>query len=111
MRSEKELWGVVLENKTFYKGGLCLTCFYLCKYKIISLDERMILSNVIYKEFSHGYMCDPKFWEPREKWIKARIKKIERQEKFNLTAAGYWFLASIFLLVGYIVLSLIYWIL
>ena len=84
--------------------------YHLCILKRITREEKKILLKPILKVCEYGYMFEPKKWEPREKWIKARIRKLERQEKFNLTPAGYWVVISMVLLVIYIVLSLIYWI-
>jgi hypothetical protein len=108
MRSEKELWEVVLENKILFRTGLCLMIHNLWKFGSITHEERKVLLKAIYKKFEQHYMFKSGMWEPREKWIKARIKQLERQEKFNLTPAGYWVVASIVLLVVYIVSSLIY---
>ncbi len=94
MRSIKELLELMLDNKDFFRSGLCQWNNSLYARDIITLDERKILSNYIvsnrppfYDSVNMFYHTirrhDPTgyyYWKdgeikPRIKWIKKHIAK------------------------------------
>lgn len=90
MRTKKELFILLKDNKKLFKTGLCDLCkslFYRC---IIDIREYATLlyyikinrpkwysrhySIVIF--FVRGFYWKPKKWKPRLKWINSQIKKL-----------------------------------
>lgn len=84
MRSEKELWELVLNRTGWFQFGLCRWVYNLMYYDAITYEERLLLKSVLYK-----HLPKPKFpsvycWtindiQPRINWINERIKQIENE--------------------------------
>jgi hypothetical protein len=84
MRTEKELWQLVLSRQDLFQFGLCRWVYSLRYNDVITYDEHLLLKSILYK-----HLPEPKFpivycWEickiqPRIDWINERIKQIENE--------------------------------
>lgn len=80
MRSEKELWEVVLSRLDLFELGLCIWITKCYNDKLISLDEIEFLLNKLdhLRTYSTSrYWIAPKYeLQPRIDWINERIKQL-----------------------------------
>lgn len=85
MRTTKELLQILLNNKCYFENGLCVLAYNLWYNKIISKKEYLYIKEYLYSSnvitlrklfgYSHFWKCGE--WEPREKWLKSKIKKLK----------------------------------
>ena len=79
MRSRLELWKIVDENfDKLFRSGLCLTLYYLCMSKRISIKENKILERELlsYKDIKCDYFLGEEgFPKPRKEFIQKMIEK------------------------------------
>jgi hypothetical protein len=79
MRTEKELWEVVLSRPDLfdYAHGLCIWILNIWFDDIIEFEEYNIIHNVL-DNAGVSYFIGPKGEiQPRIDWIKERIKQLE----------------------------------
>lgn len=79
----------LLNNKQYFCSGLCHLINGLYTLNILTLDEDIILDELVYSYFKNseearkafiryrGYLWEPTEWEPREKWIISTIESID----------------------------------
>lgn len=86
MRSKLELWKIVDENfDKLFRYGLCLTLYYLCMSKRISIKEHKILESEL-KDYGNtkklflGERGDP---IPRKEFIKKMIEKHQNDQHYQ----------------------------
>ena len=92
-RPIKELLQVMLDNTVLFKVGLCRFTELLLDYRLITFEENIILRDYIYdnrpSKFSsidafinrdEGYFWPCGKIEPRIKWIRTHIKKLENEQ-------------------------------
>ena len=85
MRTTKELLQLLLDNKYYFCDGLCGLAVYLYYNKIISKKEYLYIKKYLHslnvitlrKLFGCSYFWIEGEWEPREKWLKSKIKKLK----------------------------------
>lgn len=86
VRSEKELWQVVLDNQQEFCNGICLWIVFLEIEGIITTKEHDVLLmsiknlNPILKK-SDIYLWECSKIQPRIEWIENRIKQLEKWEQ------------------------------
>jgi hypothetical protein len=79
MRTEKELWQIVLDHIDELESGLCGLIWDLLKEYIISREEYDLLLDILGEE-SENY--EDTFWfprgvkEPRIEWLKNKIASL-----------------------------------
>ncbi len=84
MRSEKELWELVLSRQEWFNWGLCQWVSDLRNSRFINEKERLLLENKM-KSFlpatprMNGYVWVIGDMQPRIDWINERIKQIENE--------------------------------
>lgn len=85
MRSEKELWELVLSRTDLFETGLCHWVFTMRLEVVINIGEFWLLKeglDSLPKDREFGFYCWPPFKiEPRIEWIKNRIKQLEDENK------------------------------
>jgi hypothetical protein len=78
MRTEKELFELMLTRQDLFKTGICSWSFSLYIEGLITLNEYDLLRN--YLELNSlkdgGYWWEPYEIEPRIEWIKQQIEKL-----------------------------------
>jgi hypothetical protein len=85
MRTEKELWELVLSGQDFFEDGVCTWIELMCDLDIITYDEFAFLKNSLYENKPKD-KCRAYFWQSGElqsriDWINERIKQLEEQWK------------------------------
>lgn len=78
MRTEKELWEVVLSRPDLFEErfGLCIWILNVWFYDLISQDEYDIIQQTLDNSGS-GYFIGPEGQiQPRIEWIKKRIEEL-----------------------------------
>ena len=87
MRSEKELWELVLTEQDIFDYGLCHWVRYMYWKQLISLEERKLLLSSLEENLPEKredeYCWKPCEIQPRIDWIKNRIKQLEHDEAAN----------------------------
>ena len=79
MRTEKELFELMLTRPDLFKTGICMWSFNLYVKRLITPDEHDLLDN--YLELN-SLRDDGYYWweegqiEPRIEWIKEQIEKL-----------------------------------
>lgn len=78
----------LLNNKQYFCSGLCHLINGLCTLNILTLDEYIILDELVDSYFKNsdearkafiryrGFMWEPGEWEPREDWIYSKLEEI-----------------------------------
>jgi hypothetical protein len=83
MRTEKELWELVLKYQNLYRFGLCRWVTDLHATDAITYAELEFLRGKIKSYMPQptysGYCWQPFNIEPRINWINERIKQIENE--------------------------------
>lgn len=85
MRTEKELWEVVLSRPDLFKRGLCGWIFKLWFIKLITSNEEERLISALRRSYRYskdtwnqGYWIGPEGKiQPRIDWINKRIKQLD----------------------------------
>lgn len=85
MRSEKELFELMLEHQDMFRDGLCHWFLCLWAHNLISDEESLLIDRYIKnnKPFLSLFRTDDYYWsmcniEPRIKWINKQIKKLSK---------------------------------
>ncbi len=84
MRSEKELWLEVLNNRKLFESGLCRWVALCREFNVIDFSEYFLLRDIISKKRDNPlsyWIGFPGQIKPRIKWIENRIKQIENEQK------------------------------
>jgi hypothetical protein len=86
MRSEKELWELVLSRQDLFKTGLCFWISTLRFEDLISPDEQDLLIFKLEESNPILQVDDVYLWkkwqiQPRIDWINERIKQIDDEQK------------------------------
>ena len=85
MRTEKELWQLVLSRQNLFKLGLCLWVNEVYfKGEILKSEFdylRMVLDNNLPVKDSWGWCWELGKIQPRIDWINERIKQIENETR------------------------------
>lgn len=79
MRTEKELWEVVLSRPDLFAGGLCTWIGYVRYMGLITEDEWDLISDVLYtaRNGKNLYWIGPIYQiQPRIDWINNRIETL-----------------------------------
>ena len=78
----------LLNNKQYFCSGLCHLINGLSRLNILTLDEYIILDELVDSYFKNseearkafiryrGFMWEPGAWEPREDWIYSKLEEI-----------------------------------
>ena len=78
----------LLDNKQYFCSGLCHLINGLYTLNILTLDECIILDELVDSYFKNseevrkafrmykGFMWEPGEWEPREDWIYSKLEEI-----------------------------------
>lgn len=85
MRSEKELWELVLSRTDLFRTGLCYWIKALQDVAKLSSEEywglrKILIGNLPKKTPKSHYRWPPFKIEPRIEWIKNRIKQLENEK-------------------------------
>ena len=86
MRSEKELFELMLEHKDFFSTGICDWIFELWITDLITLEEYSLITYYL-DTYQVLNLSDCLYWfpkgeiEPRIEWIKQQIEKLSKDEK------------------------------
>jgi hypothetical protein len=78
MRTEKELFELMLTRQDLFETGICLWADYLSIEDLITYDEYGLLANYLKSNSlkDEGYWWKEGQIEPRIKWIKQQIEKL-----------------------------------
>jgi hypothetical protein len=78
MRTEKELFELMLTRQDLFKYGLCDWFYRLCKERLITYDEYVLLGRYLESNSlkGGGYWWEFGKIEPRIEWIKQQIEKL-----------------------------------
>lgn len=80
MRTEKELWELVLSRPDLFDKCLCFWIIELKYADAISIGEFMVLDDILLSEMNRigrGYFIGPPYdIKPRIDWIKKRIESL-----------------------------------
>jgi hypothetical protein len=84
MRTEKELWELVLSRQDLFRTGLCLWIRFLEIDDLISAEEEDYLILKLKEKNPYLKRVNAYLWEdgkikPRIDWINKRIKQIENE--------------------------------
>lgn len=87
MRSEVELWRIVLSKQDLFYQGLCSWVNNMHWYSKITKDERNFLHQKLKENLPaakiDGFCWMPRLIKPRINWIEKRIKQLEKDELEN----------------------------
>jgi hypothetical protein len=87
MRTEKELWELVLSRQDLFWSGLCGWVIHIKGESLINENEYLLLNNVLLNDLPkrknpyHAYCWEICKIQPRIDWINERIKQLEEQWK------------------------------
>lgn len=89
LEKRKVAFKKLLNNKQYFCSGLCHLINGLYTLNILTLDECIILNELIDSYFENsekarkafiryrGFMWEPGEWEPREDWIYSKLESID----------------------------------
>jgi hypothetical protein len=93
MRTEIELWTIVLKRKDCFLGSLCSWLAYTSLEEKFSKEEVLLCNKAIRNSSKKSTNCTTWYWigdygdiELRIKWIKERINEIENDRTSQKTS-------------------------